>query len=255
MREAMQKILPPTTCPTCDSVLVWKNDQLFCENTRCSGKTHKMIEHFAKALKIKGLGPRTIEKLEITSIFDLYQLPLEMMIDALNSEKLAVKLYREIAESKKAELVDLLPAFSIKLIGQTASNKICSHILCISDIDEDVCKEAGLGPKATDNLLDWLIEDFTNGYDRLPLLWKQLTHIELEKEADKGVVCISGKLKSYKTKAVAKSLLEKRGYLVKGSLTKDVTILINESGIESAKTQTARDKGITIVTNLNDLIK
>jgi NAD-dependent DNA ligase len=251
----MQQILPPTTCPTCDSVLVWENDQLFCENTRCSGKTHKMIEHFAKALKIKGLGPRTIEKLEITSIFDLYQLPLEMMIDALNSEKLAVKLYREIAESKKVELLDLLPAFSIKLIGKTASEKICSHIKCITEIDEEVCKDVGLGPKATNNLLDWLIEDFTNGYDRLPLLWKQLTHIRLEKEADKGVVCISGKLKSYKSKAVAKALLEKRGYLVKGSLTKNVTILINESGIESAKTQTARDKGITIVTNLNDLIK
>ena len=254
MREAMQQILPPTTCPTCDSVLVWTRDQLFCENIGCSGKTHKMIEHFAKALRIKGLGPRTIEKLEITSIFDLYQIPLEMMIDALNSEKLAVKLYREIQNSKNQELVDLLPAFSIKLIGKTASEKICSHIKCITEIDEEVCKEVGLGPKATNNLLDWLIEDFTNGYDRLPLLWKQLTHIKLEKEADKGVVCISGKLKSYKSKAVAKALLEKRGYLVKSSLTKDVTILINESGIESAKTKTARDKGITIITNLKDLI-
>jgi NAD-dependent DNA ligase len=251
----MQQILPPSNCPACGSILEWEKDQLFCVHNNCGGKTHKMIEHFAKALRIKGLGPRTIEKLEITSIFDLYQLPLEMMIDALNSEKLAVKLYREIAESKKAELVDLLPAFSIKLIGKTASEKICSHIKCITEIDEEVCKEVGLGPKATNNLLDWLIEDFTNGYDRLPLLWKQLTHIRLEKEADKGVVCISGKLKSYKSKAVAKALLEKRGYLVKGSLTKNVTILINESGIESAKTQTARDKGITIITNLNDLIK
>ena len=254
MREAMQQILPPTTCPTCDSVLVWTRDQLFCENTRCSGKTHKMIEHFAKALRIKGLGPKTIEKLKITSIFDLYQLPLEMMIDALNSEKLAVKLHREIQNSKSTDLVDLLPAFSIKLIGRTASTKICSHIKCINDIDEDICKEAGLGPKATDNLLDWLIEDFTNGYDRLPFKWKQFTSLKVEETANKGVVCISGKLKSYSTKAIAKTLLEKKGYLVKSSLTKDVTILINESGIESAKTKTARDKGITIITNLKDLI-
>jgi NAD-dependent DNA ligase len=255
MKEAMQQILPPTTCPTCDSVLVWEKDQLFCENARCSGKTNKMIEHFAKTLRIKGLGPRTVEKLEITSIFDLYQLPLEMMIVALNSEKLAVKLYREIQNSKHTDLVDLLPAFSIKLIGQTASTKICTHIKNITDIDEDKCKEAGLGPKATDNLLDWLIEDFTNGYDRLPFKWKQLTSLKLEDKATKGVVCISGKLKSYSTKAIAKTLLEKNGYLVKSSLTKAVTILINESGIESAKTKTARDKGITIITNLKDLIK
>tara|TARA_X000001382_G_scaffold127132_1_gene114606 strand:+ start:4426 stop:5193 length:768 start_codon:yes stop_codon:yes gene_type:complete len=254
MREAMQQILPPANCPACGSILEWEKDQLFCVYTNCGGRTHKMIEHFAKALRIKGLGPRTIEKLEITSIFDLYQLPLEMMIDALNSEKLAVKLYREIAESKKAELVDLLPAFSIKLIGRTASAKLCAQVKCITEIDEEVCKEAGLGPKATNNLLDWLIEDFTNGYDRLPLLWKQLTKVKVENTANKGVVCISGKLKTYKTKAIAKDVLERKGYLVKGSLTKDVTILINESGIESAKTRTAQDKGITIITNLKDLI-
>ena len=103
-------------------------------------------------------------------------------------------------------------------------------------------------------MLDWLLEDFTNGYDRLPFKWKQLTNLKFKDTANKGVVCISGKLKSYKTKAVAKTLLEKEGYVVKSSLTKDVTILINESGIESAKTRTARDKGITIIQNLKDLI-
>ncbi len=254
MKEAMQQILPPANCPACGSILEWEKDQLFCIYTNCGGRTHKMVEHFAKTLRIKGLGPRTVEKLEINSIFDLYQLPLEMMIVALNSEKLAVKLYREIQNSKSTDLVDLLPAFSIKLIGRSASAKICSHIEHINEIDEDKCKEAGLGPKATDNLLDWLLEDFTNGYDRLPFKWKQLTNLKLNDKSNKGVVCISGKLKSYKTKAVAKTLLEKEGYVVKSNLTKDVTILINESGIESAKTRTARDKGITIIQNLKDLI-
>jgi NAD-dependent DNA ligase len=249
----MQQILPPTNCPACGSILEWEKDQLFCVRTACGGRTHKMIEHFAKTLKIKGLGPRTIEKLEINSIYDLYQLPLEMMIDILNSEKLAVKLHREIQSSKNTDLVDLLPAFSIKLIGRTASAKICSKIRNIAEIDEEVCKEAGLGPKATDNLLNWLIEDFTDGYDRLPFRWQQLTKIE-SKSADKGIVCISGKLKSYSTKAAAKKILEQKGYLVKSSMTKDVNILVNESGIESAKTRAAQSKGITIITNLKDLI-
>jgi NAD-dependent DNA ligase len=175
------------------------------------------------------------------------------MIVALNSEKLAVKLYRELENSKNRELVEILPAFSIKLIGRTASAKICSIVKCISEIDEEVCKEAGLGPKATDNLLNWLIEDFTNGYDRLPFRWKQLTQIQ-SKSPDKGIVCISGKLKSYSTKAAAKKILEEKGYIVKSSLTKDVNILINESGIDSAKTRTAQDRGVTIITNLNVLI-
>ena len=37
-------------------------------------------------------------------------------------------------------------------------------------------------------------------------------------------------------------------------MTKDIVYLINESGIESAKTKQAQDKGITIITNLIDLI-
>jgi NAD-dependent DNA ligase len=174
------------------------------------------------------------------------------MIEALQSEKLAVKLSREIENSKQVDLVDLLPAFSIKLIGNTASRKICSVVKNIDEINEDTCAEAGLGPAATQNLLDWLFEEFTNGYDRLPFRWQQITKIE-SNDASKGVVCITGKLKSYKTKAAAKQYLETMGYLVKSSLTKDVTILVNESGIESAKTQAARDKGVIIITNLKEI--
>jgi NAD-dependent DNA ligase len=248
----MKQIIPPTNCPSCMTVLEWVKDQLYCHNTSCSGKTSKKIEHFASTLKIRGLGPRTVEKLQIKDLYDLYELPLEIMIEALQSEKLAVKLSREIENSKQVDLVDLLPAFSIKLIGRTASNKICSVVKNIRDITEETCKEAGLGPAATNNLLDWLIEEFTDGYDRLPFRWQQLTKIE-EKSADKGVVCITGKLKSFKTKALATQYLETQGYLVKSSLTKDVSILVNESGIESAKTQAARDKGVLIITNLKEI--
>ena len=237
----MREIIPPTNCPSCSEALVWEKDQLFCHNTKCSGKTSKKIEHFASTLKIKGLGPKTVAKLQIIDYFDLYEMPLETMIDALQSEKLGVKLYREIQASKSVDLVQLLPAFSIKLIGRSASAKLCSVINTIDDIDEQVCVEAGLGPTATQNLLDWFYEEYTDGLDRLPFSWK--TTVQQKTEIIQGIVCISGKLKSYKTKAAATEVLEKMGYLVKSSLTKDVNILVNESGIESAKTQAARDKG------------
>ena len=252
MRKELQKIIPPTNCPICSTILEWEKDQLFCYNPHCSGKTTKRIEHFAKTLKIKGLGPRTVEKLKIQTFFDLYELPLEMMIDAIQSEKLAVKLHREINASKKVDLVDLLPAFSIKLIGTTASQKVCEKVESLLDLNEKVCREAGLGPKATDNLLDWFYEEWTDGYDRLPFSWKTTVQKRTETET-RGIVCITGKLKSYKTKAAAKQVLEKIGYLVKNSLTKDVTILVNESGVDSAKTQAALDRGVQIKTNLKQL--
>ena len=248
----MKEIIPPTNCPSCNDDLVWEKDQLFCHNTKCSGKTSKKIEHFASTLKIKGLGPRTVDKLQLIDYFDLYEMPLETMIDALQSEKLAVKLYREIKASKTVDLVQLLPAFSIKLIGRSASAKLCSVINHIDDIDEQTCVEAGLGPAATQNLLDWYYEEYTNGLDRLPFSWK--TTVQQKTQAIQGIVCISGKLKSYKTKAAATEVLEKMGYLVKSSLTKEVNILVNESGVESAKTRAAQDRGVKIITNLKEII-
>ena len=252
MKKELQEIIPPTNCPICSTILEWEKDQLFCFNPDCSGRTSKRIEHFAKTLKIKGLGPRTIEKLKVQTFYDLYELPLEMMIDAIQSEKLAVKLHREINASKKVDLVDLLPAFSIKLIGTTASQKVCEKVNSLLELNEKICSEAGLGPKATENLLDWFYEEFTDGYDRLPFSWKTAVQKRTETET-KGIVCITGKLKSYKTKAAATKILEKMGYLVKNSLTKDVTILVNESGIDSAKTQAARERGVQIITNLKQL--
>jgi BRCT domain type II-containing protein len=71
----------------------------------------------------------------------------------------------------------------------------------------------------------------------------------------KGVVCITGKLKSYPTKAAAEKVLHKYGYETKGSLTKNVTILVNESGIESAKTNKAQEMGIKIYNNIKQLIE
>ena len=67
----MQQIYPPANCPACGSILEWEKDQLFCKSNTCGGKTHKMVEHFAKTLRIKGLGPRTIEKLEILELLTL----------------------------------------------------------------------------------------------------------------------------------------------------------------------------------------
>jgi NAD-dependent DNA ligase len=67
-------------------------------------------------------------------------------------------------------------------------------------------------------------------------------------------VCISGKLTSYKTKAIATEALTNAGFEVKSTVTKDVTILVNESGVESSKTQKAREAGVTIVTNLSEFL-
>ena len=210
--------------------------------------SRKRVEHFASTLKIKGLGPAAVEKLELSSPLDIYNLTLEDISEGLNSEKLAAKLFDEIEQSKSKQLNDLLPALGIPLIGKTATDKLSKVCTDIESITEQTCSEAGLGPKATENLINWLEDN--DWYLFLPhdLSFGSTRTIS---QANKGVVCITGKLNSFKTKAEAQVELERLGYVVKSSITKDVTILVNESGKETTKTQKARESGVIVITDLN----
>lgn len=239
----------PTNCPSCNSILIFKSPQLFCKNSNCDEKTQKKLEYFITTIKIKGLGPKSLEKLKITSIKELYELSEEDIIDLLSSEKLGIKAYQEIQDSLSSTLQELLPAFSIPLVGKTAAEKLCVVIRSLDDLTAEKCKLAGLGPKVTHNLLGWFQEQ---SWQQLPFNFKSSETLRVTNI--KGTVCITGKLFTYKTKNTAKKILIEHGYVVKDSVTKDVTHLINESGIESTKVIKARSYGITILTNINDLI-
>ena len=255
-RQTLRQIVPPTNCPACSSVLEFVNDQLFCKNNECPAQSFKKLEHFAKTLKIKGLGPASIAKLGLEDYHDIYSLSQEEISLLLDSEKLGTKLHAEIQKSKSVDLITLLPAFSIPLIGTSASNKLAKHISHLHEITPEICNEAGLGQKAASNLVDWLVNSFhANRYYDLPFSFSCKKQIQVSQTDTKGTVCISGKLKSYPTKAAAQQVLEKYGFVVKDNLTKDVTILVNESGIESSKTKKATEMGITIYNNIKNLIK
>lgn len=249
----MYQISPPTVCPSCEARLVWNNDLLYCHNPNCGEQAFKGVEHFAKTLKIKGLGPVAIQKLGFRCPSEIYRITENDILASLGSKKLAAKLYGEIVNSFNAPLELLLPAFGIPLIGKTATAKLSETVSHITNINADTCERAGLGPKATQNLLDWMESMLPFFMEELPVSW--YFSGTSNPVASKGTVCISGRLKSFKSKADATSALNAAGYEVKSSLTKTVGFLVNESGVESAKTRQARESGIEIITNLNSFLE
>ena len=247
----MLDIIAPTECPSCSYSLESINSVLYCRNVLCAAQSTKKIEHFAKTLKIKGLGPATVKKLGITEIHELYYLEEDKIAELLGSERLAEKLFAELLNSHDAPLNRLLPAFGIPLIGQTATNKLALVCSSLEDIEYDTCVQAGLGPKSSISLCDYILYES----DNLAKLPHDFKFVKVKPTAStQGVVCITGKLSSYKTKAQATTVLNELGYEVKSTVTKDVTILVNESGIESAKVKKARESGVTIITNLSNFI-
>jgi len=248
------KIQIPTECPCCQYPLEIVNEQLFCRNTACTAQLNKKLEHFAKVLGIKGLGQKSIEKLNLADLTEIFYLDQEDLSNRLGSEKIAEKLLNEIEKSKQASLEVVLASFSIPLIGNTASKKIASVVKSIDEINTETCKLAGLGEKASQNLLVWLATEFKELREFLPFSFNSCTNSSNANEV-KAVVCITGKLKSFKTKSEAQQKLESLGYKVVDNITKTTNYLVDEEGKGSTKRKKAEELGIQIINNLLTFIE
>ena len=246
------KIEIPTTCPCCEYPLELVKDQLFCRNTACSAQLLKKIENFAKVLGIKGLGPKAVEKLNLNDIVELFYIDRDSICCDLGT-KVGDKIYDEIQRAKGATLETVIAAFSIPLVGGTAAKKIASVVEHINEITQETCQRAGLGAKVTENLLNWVSTDYQEMKEFLPFEFKSGKQVTVNPDAKK--VCITGKLKSYKKKSDAEGALLAAGFTLVDSVTKTTDYLVDEEGKGSSKRDKAVQYGITIITDLNDLLQ
>jgi DNA ligase (NAD+) len=198
------------------------------------------------------MGPKTIEKLNLSELTEIFYMDADEVATVLG-DKVATKLLDEIERSKTSSLETVIASFSIPLIGGTAAKKLCSVIQDISEISSETCKAAGLGEKATNNLLDWYESEYQELREFLPFSFKQ--EVKQDTVSTKGTICITGKLKSVKKKAEAEKLLQTAGFTVVESVTKTTQYLLDEENAGSSKRVKAEQYGITIITDLNDLLK
>lgn len=237
----------PTMCPSCGSKLVFVNDQLFCQSKDCPAQTLKRIQHYCKVMKIKGMGEKTLEKLDFEEIHDLYEFSVYYYVDMLG-ETMGRKLHKEVHDSLNVPLNVSLAAFSIPLVGETASKKLGAVCKVFEDISEETCKKAGLGEKATANLINWIKSQEIVG---LPI--SKTFETTSNTTSNSLVVCITGKLNNFKNRTDAGKYLESLGFTVVDSVTKNTNILIDEEGRPSSKREKAEKLNITITT-IEDLI-
>lgn len=235
----------PKYCPSCSSTLERVKDQIFCRNNDCSAKSAKQVESYAKVMRIKGLGPKTINKLELTSIVDIYSLEEVGVCESIG-EKLGIKLLEEINNSKNVEISTFLAACSIPLIGGTAGKKVASIITNPNEINKDICKEAGLGAKATENLVNWVKSVYIPSLSELPINFTTIAQVT--KVKDTGIsVCITGRVKGY-TKSQIEEYLTTLGISVTSGVNKNTSYLICDDLKGSSKENKANQLNVKIVT-------
>jgi len=239
----MEKVKILTNCPSCNSLLIRVNNQLFCKNANCDEQSIKKIVNYAKVLKIKGLGEKTIEKLGIRSINEIYSLSYEDVCSTIG-EKLTNKLFEEIEKAKSIPFSMFLAAAGIPLIGQTVANKL-SFVNDADEITYQLCKDVGIGDKAAQNLLDWLDEEYYVNLIDLPI---EFTKHKEDNSSIAIKICITGKLPGF-TKADFASSLVKAGHnvVVENDVNKDIQYLICETRKNSIKEQKALKLNIPIL--------
>jgi DNA ligase (NAD+) len=241
----MKKVKIISKCPACDSELARVKDQLFCLSPTCKAVASKRVQAFAKVMKIKGLGEKTVEKLGFEDIRDIYSIKDEILIDKIG-EKLGRKLLQEIEGSRTVPISVFLSALSIPLLGSTAARKLSRFVKDISDIDRETCELAGLGPKVTDNLLRWIELE-----GELP---QELGIALIPETAEDSIkplnltVVVSGKVDGY-TRDSIRQYLETYGIKVVGTVSKNTDYLIcNDKESNSSKVKKASELEIEILT-------
>jgi DNA ligase (NAD+) len=127
--------LPPTNCPSCDSILQWNSTNIhqLCKNINCPQRVINSLAHFASktGLDIKGLSQKNIKKFYENNLLkkptDFYQLTQKkeelLKLEGLQ-EKSVNNLLSSIENSKKKPFVNLLTALGIPLLSSVKAKKL-----------------------------------------------------------------------------------------------------------------------------------
>lgn len=202
--------------------------------------TSKVLEHFVKTMEIKGLGPANIEKMKFAHPVDIFEADNWDVLGA-NGSKILEELDK--AKTKPYELV--LAALGIPGVGKSVAKLIVTKIPAFKNLkDIEHVEIRGIGPATIDSILGWL-EENEEWVSQLPLQLEQSTSVSTLLGNPGKKVCITGKMDM--TRNDLAEILEKQGFKVTSTVTKDCYALITGGDTTSSKFVKAKQLGITII--------
>jgi len=202
--------------------------------------TSKVLEHFIKTLDVKGLGPASVKKMGLTHPVDLFE---DQNWDKLGANGSKVEAEIERTKTKPYDIV--LASLGISGVGRRAAKLIVSKIPAFRNLrDIETTEIKGIGPSTVESVLSWLDEN-EEWVNTLPLQLEQNVTVEDVVGTPARKVCITGKLDM--TRGDLGDRLEKFGFKVTSTVTKDCYALITGGDTTSSKYKRAVTLGVTII--------
>ena len=200
----------------------------------------KVLEHFIKTLDIKGLGPASIKKMGLTHPVDLFE-DQNWNLLGVNGTKVQAEIER--TKTKPYDLV--LASLGMSGVGKRASKLILSKIPAFRNLrDIETIDIKGIGPSTIESVLSWLDEN-EEWVLTLPLQLEQNVTVEEVVGTPARKICITGKLDM--TRNQLGDILEKLGFKVTNTVTKDCYALITGGDTTSSKYKKANTMGISVI--------
>lgn len=251
-----EKVLRPTNCPKCDSLLHDEGTLIKCQNLDCPSIVTNSIIYFASknCMNIDGLGNKIVELLvnekKIYDILDLYSLKYEDLqnLEGFKEKKIS-NLLNAIEKTKGTTLHRVINALGIEHIGEVASKQICLEFgLEVINIDLDsLIALDGIGEQMAKSFVDFM------GVNK-ELVTKLIDIINPEVEVKQEVlenafkgktVVLTGTMS--RSRGLIKKELEALGAKVSSSVSKKTDFLIYGEDAGS-KYDKAIELGVSAIT-------
>ena len=256
----------PRHCPVCGGEVFRAEGEVAyrCMNVACPAQLKESLRHFAgrHAMDIDGLGEALVDQLVDRELVkdpaDLYSLTVDELVKLERlGEKSASNLLREIEESKKAGLEQVIFAMGIPFVGERTAHVLARHfgsldkLMHASEAELDEVHEIGM--KTASGIAEYFREERNRRV--VEKLRKAGVRFEIpasERKKPKGegplagkVFVLTGTLPTY-SREDASEMIEDAGGKVTGSVSKktDYVVVGADAG---SKLDKARSLGVKTI--------
>jgi len=257
----------PDRCPACGEPAVKPEGEVahYCVTAACPAQLVRRVEYFAfrGTMDIEGFGSRAAEQFVkeglLKDVADFYYLQREDILSLEGfAEKSTDNLLAAIEASKHRPLWRLITALGIRFVGGTVAQLLTQHYSSINELmaatQEELEAIEGLGPNTAGSIVEWF------GRERHRVLIEKLRRAGVRMEEREEVAeeeetpqplagltfVITGTLPSM-SRAEAKSLIERHGGKVTGSVSGRTAYLLVGEAPGGAKYNKARELGVSMI--------
>lgn len=260
----------PDTCPVCggrtELRAVNEVQSLYCTNPDCDAKKIKSFALFVSrdAMNIDGLSETTLEKFigkgflhQYQDVFHLDRHKPEIVEMEGFGERSYKKLIDGIEKAREVELPNLIYSLGIANIGLANAKVICRYFkydidaVCHATVEE-LSEIDGIGEVIAKAFVDYFADRKNN--EAFENLMKEVRIIkedvyEAQQTLEGKTFVVTGSLNHFGNRNELKTLIEKKGGKVSGSVSVKTICLINNDAVSnSSKNKKAKELGVPILT-------